>query len=32
MYSESAHLYDAIYLNQGKDYAAEARRIHELAQ
>ena len=32
MYSESAHLYDTIYLNQGKDYAAEARRIHELAQ
>jgi SAM-dependent methyltransferase len=32
MYSESAHLYDAIYLSQGKDYAAEARRIHELAQ
>ena len=32
MYSESADLYDLIYLNQGKDYAAEARRIHELAQ
>jgi len=31
MYSESAHLYDTIYLSQGKDYAAEARRIHELA-
>jgi ubiquinone/menaquinone biosynthesis C-methylase UbiE len=30
MYSESAHLYDTIYLSQGKDYAAEARRIHEL--
>lgn len=32
MYKESAHLYDIIYQNQGKDYAAEARRIHELAQ
>jgi SAM-dependent methyltransferase len=32
MYSESAHLYDTIYLNQGKDYAAETRRVHELAQ
>jgi SAM-dependent methyltransferase len=32
MYSESAHLYDAIYLSQGKDYTAEARRIHEFAQ
>jgi SAM-dependent methyltransferase len=31
MYTESAHLYDTIYLSQGKDYAAEARRIHELA-
>ncbi len=32
MYTESAHLYDAIYLSQGKDYAAESRRIRELAQ
>jgi ubiquinone/menaquinone biosynthesis C-methylase UbiE len=32
MYSESAHLYDTIYLSQGKDYAAEACCIHELAQ
>jgi ubiquinone/menaquinone biosynthesis C-methylase UbiE len=32
MYKESAHLYDVIYQNQGKDYAAEARRIHELVQ
>lgn len=32
MYSESAHLYDTIYLSQGKDYAAETRRICELAQ
>ena len=32
MYEESAHLYDIIYQNQGKDYAAEARRVHELAQ
>jgi SAM-dependent methyltransferase len=31
MYSASAYLYDTIYLNQGKDYAAEAHRIHELA-
>lgn len=32
MYKESAHLYDLVYQSQGKDYAAEARRIHELAQ
>lgn len=32
MYSESAHLYDAIYLSQGKDYSAEARRIDALAR
>jgi SAM-dependent methyltransferase len=31
MYSESAHLYDIIYQSQGKDYAAEAQRIHTLA-
>jgi SAM-dependent methyltransferase len=30
-YGRSAELYDSIYLNMGKDYAAEARRIHELA-
>jgi SAM-dependent methyltransferase len=30
MYSESAELYDLIYLNQGKDYEAEALRIKEL--
>ena len=32
MYKESAHLYDIIYQSQGKDYAVEARRIHELAR
>lgn len=32
MYKESAHLYDLIYLNQGKNYASEARRIHELGE
>lgn len=31
MYSKSAHLYDTVYLAMGKDYAAEARTIHELA-
>ena len=28
MFSKSAALYDAIYLNTGKDYAAEAERVH----
>lgn len=32
MYKESAHLYDLIYLNQGKNYSSEARRIHELGE
>lgn len=32
MYDRSASTYDIVYLSQGKDYAAEARRIHELAQ
>ena len=32
MYSESADLYDLVYLNQGKDYAAEAAQIRELVQ
>ena len=32
MYSESADLYNLVYLNQGKDYAAEARRVVELAR
>lgn len=32
MYDKSARLYDSIYMNMGKDYAAEARRIHELVQ
>jgi len=32
MFSESADIYDAIYLNMGKDYAAEARIISALAQ
>jgi ubiquinone/menaquinone biosynthesis C-methylase UbiE len=31
MYSRSAHLYDTVYLAMGKDYAAEARTIHEMA-
>jgi ubiquinone/menaquinone biosynthesis C-methylase UbiE len=31
MYHKSARLYDVVYLNLGKDYAAEAQRIHELA-
>lgn len=31
MYSKSAHLYDTVYQAMGKDYAAEASRIHELA-
>ncbi len=32
MYSESAEFYDLIYASQGKDYSAEARKIHDLAQ
>jgi ubiquinone/menaquinone biosynthesis C-methylase UbiE len=32
MFSKSARLYDTIYLNMGKDYAAEARIIHALIQ
>lgn len=31
MFHESADIYDAIYLSQGKDYAAEALKIRELA-
>lgn len=31
MYSRSAHLYDTVYQAMGKDYAAEARTIHEMA-
>jgi SAM-dependent methyltransferase len=30
-YTRSARIYDQIYLNTGKDYAAEARHIHQLA-
>jgi ubiquinone/menaquinone biosynthesis C-methylase UbiE len=32
MFSKSAELYDTIYLSRGKDYAAEARAVHELVQ
>jgi ubiquinone/menaquinone biosynthesis C-methylase UbiE len=32
MYKNSARLYDTIYTNLGKDYSAEAERIHELAR
>jgi ubiquinone/menaquinone biosynthesis C-methylase UbiE len=32
MFSKSAEYYDAIYLNMGKDYAAEAEKIHEFIQ
>lgn len=31
-YDRAARLYDSIYESVGKDYAAEARRIHELVQ
>ena len=31
MYNKSAHLYDTVYQAMGKDYAAEARTIHEVA-
>ena len=32
MFSKSAELYDTIYLSRGKDYAGEARSVHELVQ
>lgn len=32
MFNKSARLYDAIYLNMGKDYAAEALKIHVFNQ
>lgn len=32
MFSNSAKLYNAIYLNMGKDYAGEAQKIHALIQ
>jgi len=32
MFSKSAKLYEPIYLNMGKDYAAEAGKIHALIQ
>jgi len=31
VYDQSAELYDIVYQNMGKDYPAEAARIHELA-
>lgn len=30
MFRKSADIYDTIYLNMGKDYAAEARKIHAI--
>jgi predicted TPR repeat methyltransferase len=32
MFTPSAHLYDTIYLNRGKNYAAEADSVHQLIQ
>ena len=32
MFTFSAHLYDAIYLGRGKNYAAEAESVHQLIQ
>jgi ubiquinone/menaquinone biosynthesis C-methylase UbiE len=32
MFSQTAEFYDTIYLSRGKDYAAEARSVHELVQ
>lgn len=32
MYRKSAELYDTIYLNMGKDYAAEAEKVHGFIQ
>jgi ubiquinone/menaquinone biosynthesis C-methylase UbiE len=32
MFSKSANLYDTIYLNMGKDYAAEAGKVHAIIQ
>ena len=32
MFTKSAAFYDAIYASLGKDYAAEAQRLHELIQ
>jgi len=32
MFTFSAHLYDAIYLSRGKNYAAEAESVHQLIQ
>jgi ubiquinone/menaquinone biosynthesis C-methylase UbiE len=32
MFTKSARIYDAIYLNMGKDYAAEAGKVHALIQ
>ncbi len=32
MFSKSAEIYDAVYLGMGKDYAAEAEKIHALVK
>lgn len=32
MFTKSANIYDAIYLNMGKDYTAEAVKIHSIVQ
>jgi ubiquinone/menaquinone biosynthesis C-methylase UbiE len=32
MYTQSAHIYDALYLQQGKDYSAEVVRLRAFAQ
>ena len=32
MYGKSAELYDIVYLNTGKDYAAEADKVHAFIQ
>ena len=32
MFRESANIYDTIYLNMGKDYVAESKKIHAIVQ
>jgi len=32
MFTPSAHLYDTIYLNRGKNYSGEAESVHQLIQ
>jgi ubiquinone/menaquinone biosynthesis C-methylase UbiE len=32
MYHKSARIYDAIYASHGKDYEAEAEKLHNLIQ